>query len=81
MSIMRCDRCDRMIDTDDDPEAFVEVPWLDLAERVWCEPCREAEWEEHDRHSEPSEARERHAAFEKFVAKAEADQDQEGDGP
>lgn len=67
MSMMRCDRCERNIDTDDDPEAFVEVPWLDLVERVWCEPCRDAEWEEHDRSSEPSEARTRHAAFTRFM--------------
>lgn len=48
MSMICCERCDMPIDSDDDPECFVEVPWLNMAERVWCEPCRDAEWTENE---------------------------------
>ena len=48
MSMIRCERCDTNIDSDDDPECFVEVPWLNMAERVWCVPCRDAEWAENE---------------------------------
>lgn len=51
MSIIRCDRCDRFIDSDFDPSCFVEVPWLNLEERVWCESCRDDELDEHDAES------------------------------
>lgn len=44
MSMICCDRCDKFIDSDDDPGCFVEVPWLNLDERIWCEDCRESEW-------------------------------------
>lgn len=48
MSCIRCERCDTNIDSDFDPECFVEVPWLNMAEKVWCEPCRDAEWAENE---------------------------------
>ena len=46
MSVIRCDRCHDFIDSDEDPGCFVEVPWLNLDERVWCESCREEEFDE-----------------------------------
>ena len=36
MSLLRCDNCDHVIDTDNEPEAFDEV-----ANRWFCRPCRE----------------------------------------
>jgi hypothetical protein len=45
MSMIRCDRCSRLIDSDDDPECFVQV--IDhgddgaTKDAVLCEPCRE----------------------------------------
>lgn len=44
MSMIRCDRCSRLIDSDDDPECFVEV---DNDEGIasylgaFCEWCRD----------------------------------------
>jgi hypothetical protein len=35
MSMIRCDRCERLIDSDDDPECFVEK-----TDEVLCEWCR-----------------------------------------
>lgn len=43
MAMIKCDNCVGFIDTDEDPDCFVEVPELNLAERVWCESCRELE--------------------------------------
>jgi hypothetical protein len=34
MSVLRCDRCPNLIDTDEEPEAYIADRWL-------CEPCRE----------------------------------------
>lgn len=48
MSMMRCDRCDRFIDSDDDPECFVEVPWMNLEEHIWCEKCRAEEFDDNE---------------------------------
>lgn len=45
MSIIRCDRCSRLIDSDFDAECFVQV--MDYGDdgatkdAVLCEPCRE----------------------------------------
>lgn len=36
MSMIRCDECDRIFDSDDDPGCFDED-----GDRVICEPCRE----------------------------------------
>lgn len=49
MSMIHCDSCETYIDSDNDPDCFLEVPWLNLADRVWCESCREREWHEHER--------------------------------
>ena len=42
MSMIRCDRCSVLIDSDDDPECFTskDKPH-DCEGRVLCEPCRE----------------------------------------
>lgn len=58
MSMIGCEACGHLIDSDDDPDCFVEVPWLNLADKVWCEGCRENEWDKHDRsQQEPTLAR------------------------
>lgn len=42
MSMVRCDECNRAIDSDDDPECFVpgEVTATSI-DRVYCQSCRE----------------------------------------
>ncbi len=49
MSMIRCDRCDTMIDSDDDPECFVEADKIDKRDHVWCESCRDADEKYWDR--------------------------------
>jgi hypothetical protein len=43
MSMCRCDGCSRIIDSDDDPECFVEVGNMRRLHDtiILCEPCRE----------------------------------------
>lgn len=44
MSMCRCDRCSRAIDSDEDMECFVEHPAHSISgapDIVLCEPCRE----------------------------------------
>ncbi len=43
MSMVMCERCDRFIDSDDDPDCFVENPGLPgaMGDEVLCEWCRE----------------------------------------
>ena len=66
MSMIRCDRCDRYIDSDDDPDCFVERPNYTntahpvnpaYAEKIeWdvlCEPCRDEQWDEEQREMGP----------------------------
>lgn len=79
MSLILCDSCHDTIDSDRDPDCFVEVPWLNLADRVWCQDCREREWEKNDRDSEPSQARKRHADFNAFMDREMARQDGENE--
>lgn len=43
MSMIRCERCDVLIDSDDDPDCFVEPDKLDPRSHVWCEACRDKE--------------------------------------
>ena len=43
MSIIRCDRCSTMIDSDEDAECFVEPDKFGKLPHVWCEPCRDAD--------------------------------------
>jgi|GEM_PF-5740201 len=47
MSMIRCDHCPALIDSDDDPDCFVEVGNMRrLSETiVMCEPCRDR-WRE-----------------------------------
>lgn len=49
MSMIACQSCGAFIDSDIDPDCFVEVPRLNLEDRVWCESCREEHLEEDDR--------------------------------
>lgn len=55
MSMVRCDKCESLIDSDDHPECFIEVPWLNMETRVWCQWCAEDEFEKHDREMSISE--------------------------
>ena len=43
MSMCVCESCDRYIDSDDDPDCFVEVGNMRRLHqtKVMCEPCRE----------------------------------------
>lgn len=53
MSVVRCESCDRLIDSDIDCECFVEPPdYLPLTQaqrdamtETLCESCRENRWE------------------------------------
>lgn len=47
MSMCRCDGCDRLIDSDDDPDCFVEVGNMRRLHKeiILCEPCREKHYE------------------------------------
>lgn len=38
MSMIRCDDCEGIFDSDADPGCFVETP---KGDQVFCEPCRE----------------------------------------
>lgn len=53
VSITTCERCDRFVDSDDDPECFVEI--IEVGpdgehkhDAVLCEPCREKTLVRHD---------------------------------
>lgn len=49
MSMIRCDSCDRPIDSDDDPECINNDGYsLGLPVIVLCEPCRERAWDEQE---------------------------------
>lgn len=59
MSMIECEHCTKMIDSDDDPGCFVEGP--DYAPfnlrgavrtMIICEPCRELAYEQHQEHME-----------------------------
>lgn len=39
MSMCLCDRCERFIDSDEDPDCFVEVPGDETL--IACESCRD----------------------------------------
>ena len=43
MSIDRCHDCGRLVDTDDDPECYIEIGNMRRLhkETCVCEPCRE----------------------------------------
>lgn len=50
MSMIRCEQCERLIDSDDDPECFVENPGLPgaMGDEVLCEWCREKRYLENE---------------------------------
>jgi hypothetical protein len=54
MSMIKCAGCDAMIDSDDDPDCFVEVGNMRRLHRTiaFCEPCRERREEELGDHSD-----------------------------
>ena len=42
MSMIKCDGCDRIFDSDEDPDCFIEEDYADKQPaRVICETCRE----------------------------------------
>lgn len=44
MTTWTCDHCDALIDSDEDPDCFVEVGLGKFGETI-CEPCRERMWD------------------------------------
>lgn len=50
MSVVICQRCDALIDSDDDPDCFVETGNMRRLHEttILCEPCRERREEEID---------------------------------
>lgn len=46
MSLMRCDRCGRMVDTDEDPASLFPFTMGEMPYDCLCEQCREEEPEE-----------------------------------
>ena len=40
MSMCMCERCDKMIDSDDDPECFIDAPEREFGTIILCEWCR-----------------------------------------
>lgn len=51
MSIVLCETCDRLIDSDEDPDCFVEIGNMRrlVYTEVMCASCRERLLEEDDR--------------------------------
>lgn len=45
MSVVTCDHCDTYIDSDDDPDCFIENPYDSKDTTILCEPCRERAWD------------------------------------
>ena len=48
MSMTRCERCERIFDSDEDPDCFVEKPTHTSYECI-CESCRDEIWEENEK--------------------------------
>lgn len=48
MSIARCDSCERLIDTDDDPDCFIDTSPTTTVCR--CVACRDADARERQQH-------------------------------
>jgi hypothetical protein len=46
MSILLCERCGDAIDSDDDPDCFVEQPFKDV---VHCQGCRDHDEQHRER--------------------------------
>lgn len=57
MSMVICERCDAGIDSDNDPDCFVETGNMRRLHdtTIMCEPCRERAWDrqQEDNSSEP----------------------------
>lgn len=60
MSMIQCDDCEKIFDSDEDPDCFVTWPDYFPADRrgavtdcVVCEPCRERQWEQQQKLQEP----------------------------
>jgi hypothetical protein len=53
MSMVCCEKCDRLIDSDEDGDCFVEIGNMRRLHKevVWCEWCREEHEVETDRHA------------------------------
>jgi len=51
MSMIRCDGCDRVFDSDYDCDCFVEVGNMRAQTKdvVWCQPCRERQEQDQER--------------------------------
>jgi len=51
MSMIACHDCGRLIDSDLDPDCFVEIGNMRRLHKevVWCESCREEHLEEDER--------------------------------
>lgn len=51
MSMICCEKCDAFIDSDSDPDCFVEIGNMKRLHKevVWCESCREEYFEEQER--------------------------------
>lgn len=47
MSLIPCEHCDAMIDSDDDPGCFIDNPYDSRDTTILCEPCRERAYERH----------------------------------
>jgi len=54
MSMICCEACDRLIDSDIDTDCFVEVGNMKRLHKevVWCEWCREEKMTEEERDSQ-----------------------------
>lgn len=51
MSMCTCEECGRFINSDDDPECFVEIGNMRRLHKtiILCESCRNERWEELER--------------------------------
>jgi hypothetical protein len=57
MSMIRCEHCDRVFDSDADPDCFVENPGLPgrMGDEVLCEWCREKRAEQDEAKDDAAE--------------------------
>jgi hypothetical protein len=76
MSCIRCDGCSRIIDSDFDPDCFVEVGNMRAQTKdvVWCESCRDEKLEAFERAN-----REFSPEQQAYIDMREAEADPDGD--